>query len=635
VVPLELEEAVIPLSCLVLAALAGNPLAGLLDRDNLKRAAISGVSVEPGVRPDTVVLRFAPADQPGSLVLPVPEAARDWRRWGGLTFQFVSDSTIRWQLEIRNRRGEVFTYRVQPYQGVPVKASIPASFLLREYMNNRAFKGYWISNWGNHIDLSEVASIAIRMHPNREVTLRLGPFALTPEPQPDEVYLDRPVVDEFGQWALLDWPGKIHSLEELREAWRREDAELARTEDFGFCEYGGWRERKYRATGYFYAAEIAGRWWLVDPDGHLFFSAGIDCVRYRDPSPLLPGREKLFAKLPPGAGKTVDFYHANARLRYSDQEFVARWKGTAARRLRSWGFNTVANWSDPAMYQDPPLPFVTNVRLGRSRKAWQGYPDVWSEEFGRTAEQDAAEQCGRYREERRLIGYFIGNEPRWPQRNLVDLILQDPEPSATGQFVRSFLRGRGDTDTSRAALLEELSRKYFRTVTEAIRKADPNHMVLGIRWAGNAPDPVLRANDVFDVFSINIYRFEPPPEQIRRIYELTGRPVLIGEFHFGAAERGLAPSLVMVKDQIERGVAYQYYVERAAAQAPIVGTHYFQLCDQPATGRFDGENYNLGFVNVVDLPYTELVDFARRAHRRVYRVHFGELPPVERLPRIR
>lgn len=625
----------ISLLCLALAAPAENPLAGLLDRDNLKRAEISRVLVEPGLRPDTVVLRFQPAEQPGSLVLPVPEAARDWTRWGGLTFEFVSDSTIRWQLEIRNRRGAAFTYRVQPYQGVRVKASIPASFLLREYMNNRAFKGYWISNWGNHIDLTDVVSIAIRMHPNREVTLRLGPFALTRDPEPDELHLDRPVVDEFGQWAPLEWPGKVHSIEELRAAWKREEEDLARTPDFGFCDYGGWRERKHRATGYFYAAEIAGRWWLVDPDGHLFFSTGMDCVRYRDPSPLVEGREKLFAKLPPGAGKTVDFYHANARLRYSETDFVARWKETAARRLRSWGFNTVANWSDPAMYEDPPLPFVTNVRIGRTKKSWQGYPDAYSEQFARTSEEDALAQCARFRQERRLIGYFIGNEPRWPQRNLIDLILRDAEPSATQEFVRKFLRERGDTEASRAVLLEELSRNYFRTVTEAIRKADPNHMVLGIRWAGNAPDPVLRANDVFDVFSINIYRFEPPADQIRHIHELVRRPVLIGEFHFGAAERGLAPSLVMVKDQTERGVAYQYYVEQAAAQAPIVGTHYFQLCDQPVTGRFDGENYNLGFVNVVDVPYPELVEFARQTHRRVYQVHAGEMAPAERQAKVR
>ena len=106
-------------------------------------------------------------------------------------------------------------------------------------------------------------------------------------------------------------------------------------------------------------------------------------------------------------------------------------------------------------------------------------------------------------------------------------------------------------------------------------------------------------------------------------------------FALMAAERGYAPSLVMVKDQAERGTAYQYYVEQAAALPWIVGTHYFQFADQPVTGRFDGENYNLGFVSQQDLPYAELVESARSAHRRMYPIHAGKLEPTRRQARVR
>jgi len=233
--------------------------------------------------------------------------------------------------------------------------------------------------------------------------------------------------------------------------------------------------------------------------------------------------------------------------------------------------------------------------------------------------------------ERLLIGYFIGNEPHWQNRGLVDRILNDPEPSATQSSVKAQI-AKG---VSRDALLETLAREYFSREVAAIKKADPNHLVLGIRWAGTAPDPVMRANDAFDVFSINIYKFAPPADQIRKIYELCHRPIMIGEFHFGAVGRGMAPSLVMVRDQHERGVAYRYYVEQAAALAPIVGVHYFQFIDQPVTGRFDGENYNLGFVNVQDIPYDEMVSAAREAHNRVYRIHSGELAPTSEQAKVR
>ena len=625
----------------LLCPAADNPLRGIFSDDNVKRAQIAGVQVKPGSRADSLLLTFPPGETPGSLTVLVPEVARDWTGYRAFSFEFRSNSTIRWDLQIRNRKGETFTYRVQPYQDVAVRAAIPMSMLTREYMNNRQFKGHWLSNWGNHIDLTQVESLAVRMAPNREVRLELGALALHREELSDEVFLDRPVVDEFGQWIGLEWPGKVRSLEELRRAWQQEDAELANPEDFGYCLYGGWKTgglkvapAKLRPSGFFRVAEVEGRWWLVDPDGHLFFSVGPDCVRYRDPS-RVKGREKLFAKLPPGTQDTADFYRANAGLRYGETEFVANWKAKMNARLRAWGFNTVANWSDRAMFEKPAVPFVVPLNIGRFPKNWQAFPDAYSEAFERSVAEEARAQCSPYRHEPFLIGYFIGNEPRWPGRNLLDLILRDPEPSETQRFVRAFLAERGDSPASRADLLETLARRYFHSVSNAIRKADPNHLVLGIRFAGNAPDPVVKANDVFDVFSINIYRFEPPADLIERIYRLLRKPILIGEFHFGAAERGYAPSLVMVKDQAERGVAYQYYLERAAALPPIVGAHWFQMVDQPVTGRFDGENYNLGFVSQLDIPYSEMVSFAKAAHRRLYAVHAGRTEPVTRQARVR
>ena len=62
--------------------------------------------------------------------------------------------------------------------------------------------------------------------------------------------------------------------------------------------------------------------------------------------------------------------------------------------------------------------------------------------------------------------------------------------------------------------------------------------------------------------------------------------------------------------QEERGVAYRYYVENAVADPSIVGTHWFEWIDEPSTGRFDGENYNIGLVDVTDRPYRELLDAA-------------------------
>ena len=110
---------------------------------------------------------------------------------------------------------------------------------------------------------------------------------------------------------------------------------------------------------------------------------------------------------------------------------------------------------------------------------------------------------------------------------------------------------------------------------------------------------------------------------------------MIGEFHFGAVDRGYAPSLVTVKDQHERGVAYQFYVEQAAALPMVIGTHYFQHVEQPVTGRFDGENYGFGFVTQQDIPHPLMVQFARQTHRRIYPIHLGDIPPTETRAKVR
>lgn len=645
-------------ACLVLAQ---NPLEDLLSPENLKKAERHGVQVSPGRRKGTVTLRFSPANPggqpiylfhlepwrlaPGSLTVPVPSAARDWTRHGALTFEFSSNSTITWELRIRNSKGQMFTFRVAPFQDVPVKVAIPSAFFTRELMYNRQFLGYWLQNIDNHIDMTEVQSLTFWMAPNRDVVLNLGPFALVSDEPSNELLLKKPVVDAFGQWIPLEWPGKVHSGAELHEAWAREDAELAKPEDFGFCEFGGWKARKEHATGFFHTARVDGKWWLVDPDGHLFFSTGPNGVGPRS-STRLKGREILFAQLPPGSAESVDFYRANTVQRYSETDYIARWKAKIAQRLRAWGFNT-AYWGDPALLQDPAWPFVTSVSIGGGGKNWLGFPDVYSEGYAPAVERDAVARCARFRSEPKLIGYFIGNEPRFPYHDLIAEILADKESTATQVFVRAFLKEKGDSAASREALLETLTRRYFQAICDALRKADPNHINLGIRFSryprpaqqagvGCAgcvqhqilPEAVVRASDVFDVVSFNDYSIGPPREIVTRIYGLLNKPIIIGEFHFGAPERGYAPGLIMVKNQNERGRAFEHYLENYAALPFVVGAHYFQLKDEPVTGRGDGENYNIGFVNELDIPYPEMVSSAKATHRRLYSIHAGETKPV-------
>jgi len=160
-----------------------------------------------------------------------------------------------------------------------------------------------------------------------------------------------------------------------------------------------------------------------------------------------------------------------------------------------------------------------------------------------------------------------------------------------------------------------------------VKKYDPNHLNLGMRSGGRPTEAEIAASRAFDVYSVNIYDYQVAADRVSRIATLTGKPVIIGEFHFGTPARGLAASLVQVRDQHERGVAYRYYVEQAFAMPELIGTHWFQWADQPCTGRFDGENYNIGIVDVTDRPYIELVNALKETHKRAHQVHAGKVKP--------
>ena len=105
---------------------------------------------------------------------------------------------------------------------------------------------------------------------------------------------------------------------------------------------------------------------------------------------------------------------------------------------------------------------------------------------------------------------------------------------------------------------------------------------------------------------------------------------MIGEFHFGALDRGLpSTGLRAVETQRDRGLAYRRYVERGAANPNLLGTHYFILNDQAYLGRFDGENYQIGFVDTAHTPYHEMIEEVIKAHENVYDIMMGKKEPYD------
>jgi len=586
------------------------------------------------------------------------EIPDDWSSSAFLTFELKSSTTQRFDLKLYDTSG-VRRVTIQPFQGVWVRASIPLVHFQKRNtkgmdmaaIGKTARPGYWIGFSNQVGSISNVDSIAVSMRlPIGNPTLEIRNVQLSVSAM-DTVFGPVPLVDEFGQWIPAEWEGKAKSVEELQSAWSAEDKTL-NTNNFNLSAYGGFSGKKAKATGFFRVDKIDSIWWFIDPEGYLFYSTGTTGIGPRSEFSRVKGREYIFRSFPPAAELTMpaqtgnqpvtrtanqtagtatnySFYSWNLYRRFGS-EWYQKWMNFTVRRMDDWGLNTIANWSDANFGNQHKKAYVATLRGWGIETGQMGMPDVYDPVWRKSVDEAALRQCAPKKDDPWLLGYFIGNEPPWPNRELelVNVILTG-EATPMQTELKKYLE-KEDTPDRRKEFIYNTYAIFIGTINAAVKKYDPNHLNLGLRFGGSAPDAIIKASKGFDVFSFNSYGYSVNPSMIKRIYDITGLPMVIGEFHFGVPERGLAPGLAQTISQEERGVAYRYYVENAAANPAIIGTHWFQWMDQPATGRNDGENYNIGFVDVTDRPYTELINAAKETFGRILNVHSGKEPPVTR-----
>ncbi|HPM87545.1 MAG TPA: hypothetical protein PKX27_06155 [Bacteroidales bacterium] len=575
-----------------------------------------------------------------------PDFPSDWSGYGFLTFDMNASSTQRFFINLYDKEG-MRRLRVLPFQGAWVRASIPlANFQKRNVVGQdmaaigqKGMPGYGLGFTGSVGFIKNIDSLGILMeNPMGSPVLEVRNMRLTMNPE-DSILSPVPLVDEFGQWIPDEWPGKARNIEDLRAAWNEEDKAL-QTNRFNVSKYGGFLETKSRASGYFRVEKIDGKWWFIDPEGHYFISAGSTGINPGGSFARTEGREYIYASLVPDEliksqsdkrlGK-ASFFTWNLYRRFGE-DYYQKWMDFTVRRMDDWGLNTIANWSDPGFGRSQRKPYVATLSGWGFNPRTMGMPDVYAPEYVTEVDNAAERQCSPLRNDPYLLGYFVGNEPPWPGREmeLINVILEG-EDTPMKAALQKFLSG-GDTPERRRQFVYDTYTIFIKMVNGAIKKYDPNHLNLGLRFGGRPPEDLVMASASvgFDVFSLNIYNYSAESVLLKRIDEMTGLPIIIGEFHFGTAERGLSPGLRQTISQEERGVAYRYYVENAVAHPSLIGTHWFQWWDQPSTGRGDGENYNIGFIDVTDRPYKELVDAARETHSRLLEIHSGKIPPVSR-----
>ncbi len=487
-----------------------------------------------------------------------------------------------------------------------------------------------------------------------------------------------PFIDKYGQFKFKEWQGKIHSDEDLKNAIAKEEKDLAdnpspkNRNEFGGFENG----KKFDATGHFYVKKIDGKWWLIDPTGSLFWSHGV--VRVTPSSAITPldNREFYFENLPTpkdefaqfyetkdellypyyvkrGIKKTYDFSAANIYRKYG-KNWREKYADISHRRLKSWGLNTIANSSDSSIFMMRRTPYIDRFELKPpevpalkgAEGQWWPFPDVFSKEFEMSIENNLLKRKDQLNDPW-CLGFFVDNEIHWGSPiTIARNALVTPESATKKVFVErlkskyvdienlnkawktsyktwdAFLVAKeAPNDALKDDLLEfnrEITETYFKKIRDGIKKLAPHKLYMGCRFSGSNKPLVKIGAKYCDVISYNTYRDDL---KWLKLPEGVDKPIMIGEFHFGGMDRGpFHSSLIHRASQKERAQSYYDYVYSALKHPNLIGTHWHQFSDQATTGRFDGENFQVGFTDVADNPYPETIEKIREIGYKLYEI---------------
>lgn len=412
------------------------------------------------------------------------------------------------------------------------------------------------------------------------------------------------------------------------------------------------------ATGFFRTERIGGRWWVIDPEGRPVFLVGTDHCNFN------VHHCEALGYAP---------YHVNMVAKYGDAE---TWAASATQRLASWNFNLLAANHSPET-RGHGLAYTGFVSFGTafSRSAWiaepihwTGFPDVFHPEWEPYCRFVAEQYTDQFQGDPWLVGYFLDNELEWYGKEgfLVDDVYKLPPDAPAKQALVSYLQDaygdigavneafrtshadfgalaahqepppRSDALTAvREAFLGIIAERYFAATCEALKAVDPDHMVIGCRFAGQVPDAVLdAAARHLDVFTINTYpRVDmeadlvlDAPAMLQAIYERTDLPMMITEWSFPALDSGLPCNYgagMRVDTQEQKAECYRIFAETMASMPFMVGYNYFMWVDEPELGISSTfpEDSNYGLVDVNDEPYTVLTDMATVVNGRVQGIH--------------
>lgn len=453
---------------------------------------------------------FRAVERPG-LQLSPPEGVWDWRANSALTLRVQSamDWALTLYVTLQSSDGKTLTSRIDLPAGpaqtvvVPLQASSPQAMGMRAgppmpwmHEGQRTL----LANSSGELSLDRVASVSLSLDkPKVAQSVLIERIGLNSGDGLQKAAYSQ-IADAYGQFTRGHWPEKVNSDEQLKAEAAREQQQLkawlGERAKQGLDRYGGVTGGvSFEASGFFRTHKQGNRWYLVTPQGHPFYSLGVNAVTADNERTYIEGREWMFAQLPEPAapaaafygqrddrkgtaaaqgmgynhGRWFDFYAANLHRTYGQAcapavacaaaSFdAARWQTHALDRLQAWGFNTVGNWSSAGFENAERVPYTLPLSISGDYASistgmdwWGRMPDPFDPRFAMATERAVAIAARDHREDPWLIGYYADNELAWA----------GPGASSEARYALALGTLKLTTDVpAKRAFLKQLRDKY-------------------------------------------------------------------------------------------------------------------------------------------------------------------------------
>ena len=199
---------------------------------------------------------------------------------------------------------------------------------------------------GNKINFHKLKALSISLpESHKDSTLSIRNIRLSNNETIPDIN-SAALIDELGQYQKKNWIGKTKDLSESKDylctLLNEAESFLSNHVD----EYFGYKEKQFRATGFFRIEEEDGRYWMVTPDGFGFFGIGVDCVRPNASGPVDQD------------GTIQDYMVSNLSNAFGELWYEC-WCKITKYRLIKWKINTIgagAIWNLRRMQKSLMLP---------------------------------------------------------------------------------------------------------------------------------------------------------------------------------------------------------------------------------------------------------------------------------------